>query len=680
MRLFKFSSTTDSVRRDHGSEPQGSPAHSPTIGTPVRNLSPHHKIAVISVALPHANPVERQGLVAELLVVFQLYSLDSMRGVWGWLPLPRQRDMIASRVREALVSRWIFIDEDSQRRALSADRRGLESVVSAAARSADAWSRRSLARFLRHLAPDSASPIILRLLADSEPDVAAEAEATLLHHVIQFGIGDRRDLGFAARIMEAAAEFSTHRRKGVLAAAMLTSDRLAIRKSDRIAMWFDEATRAGGGATRAVIKSGGSWHFAQRAWEWIHKPEWVAACSVRLSAVKTVDEWNGVWNHWHLAINPARLRALRKLNLTASGALPQAAILHELSESAAYGVLRAAFDAAIPAPERELLADAAAMHDSIAVRRAAVRVAPRSATGRFVFDPDPFVARSAILKESPVGEIDAKRMSRDRDVLESIERMHMLGSSKDPMIAGWSAAEIRRHALMSRLGVIARVAQDREQAAAVLADVVVSGSIPDATKSILLARHAGVAREISGEIVNRMIDGECDARLLATCAAAMADAPSEIAIPAIEYACNHSDPRVRANAVEALSRHGGRSSCVQFRDRFTELKRDDHHRVRANALRAWIRGGDVSACIDDLFSMLADVKPLPRLAGTWLLARTIREFETPANIEMWCEVRDRVRMLASQDPDDRVRARAMALKDRIAIAGPGTTSETAFEH
>jgi hypothetical protein len=334
----------------------------------------------------------------------------------------------------------------------------------------------------------------------------------------------------------------------------------------------------------------------------------------------------------------------------------------------------------IPAPERDSLVDVAATHDSVAVRRAAVRAAPRNAVGRLAFDPDTWVARSAILADSSVGEIDTKRTVREPETVKSIERFQVLRGSDDSLISSWSDAEIRRHALTARLGVIAQVAQDRKRAAEVLADVVVSGSIADATKSILLARHAGVAREISGEIVNRMVDGACDARLMATCAAAMADAPTEIAIPAIEFASAQLDPRVRANAVEALARHGGRRSCEKYRDRFTELKRDDHHRVRANALRAWIRSGDVATCSEDIFSMLTDLKPLPRLAGAWLLDRTISELAASVDVEVWSDIRDRVRTLAEADPDERVRARATALKDRMKNADLLIPAEGVREH
>ena len=663
---------------DSGTE--GSQATASTLCDRLRSLSVRHKLAAISVALPHANPIERQELVAVLLELSDTRAWGRESGIWRWFAKSGDRDTIDSAVREVVISRWIFIDEEAQRRFVAGRLEGLDSLAVNLAQSPDPWARRSLGRFLRVLSPELASPIILRLLADTEPDVAAEAEATLLDHVIRFGVRDRPDPGSAARIIEAARQFSSHRRKGVLAAAILTADRFTVRGSPQVASWFEDMTRVGGGATRALIKSGGTWHFAQRAWEWLHKPEWVAACSVRLSAVKSVDEWNRVWGLWHLALNPSRLRVVRTLTSSSSAALPPAHAFHALSPDAAYGVLRVASDAAIPAPEREALVDVAATHESASVRRVAVRAAPRSAVGRFAFDPDPLVARGALLAESPVGDIDVTRMSRERESLTSIDRLHALSSSEDPLIKSWSAAEIRRHALVSRLGVISHVAQDREQAACVLADVVVSGSIPDATKSILLARHAGIAREISGEIVNRMIDGDCDARLVATCAAAMADAPSEIAIPAIEYACAQSDPRVRANAIEALTRHGGRSSCDKFRDRFTELKRDDHHRVRANVLRAWIRGGDVSACVEDLFMMLTDVKPLPRLAGTWLIARTIPEFESGANAEVWTDLRYRIRMLASEDPDERVRARAIALKDRLTTSEFGHSAEIALEH
>jgi hypothetical protein len=108
------------------------------------------------------------------------------------------------------------------------------------------------------------------------------------------------------------------------------------------------------------------------------------------------------------------------------------------------------------------------------------------------------------------------------------------------------------------------------------------------------------------------------------------------------WCLENSDPRIRANAVEALwGLSEGRS--VQL---LTKATRDPHHRVVANAWVGLHLSGD-SQALDELDKMVASPAAGHRASGAWALAETRQHAKLPV-----------LRKLAS-DTDPQVRSSAI---------------------
>lgn len=119
--------------------------------------------------------------------------------------------------------------------------------------------------------------------------------------------------------------------------------------------------------------------------------------------------------------------------------------------------------------------------------------------------------------------------------------------------------------------------------------------------------------------------GDANTKLAASAvmAAAMAEQPGTTDL--LHRLTRHSDPRVRANAVEALdqrldSRHEGPASAWPKR-RLERLTDDENPRVRANALLAWFRR-EGQAALGPITEMLRDTRPDHRRSALWLAGVT----------------------------------------------------------
>jgi hypothetical protein len=180
---------------------------------------------------------------------------------------------------------------------------------------------------------------------------------------------------------------------------------------------------------------------------------------------------------------------------------------------------------------------------------------------------------------------------------------------------------------------------------------------------------------------------------------ALAEVPGDEAAVALRGALQEGSPRVRSNALEALAKrertlhedHGCERLCV-------ELKNDPSHRVRGSAVRlmAW-RGAEMGRSaggsavltpsgehsgvvsrsglkvLEDLAAMMDDPRPMHRLAGAWATGRALtgvsgvggRGGVLLRRDRRWPELCDRLVEVSLHDPDERVRARALAVRTRL---------------
>jgi hypothetical protein len=169
--------------------------------------------------------------------------------------------------------------------------------------------------------------------------------------------------------------------------------------------------------------------------------------------------------------------------------------------------------------------------------------------------------------------------------------------------------------------------------------------------AMMAARRLGLQREVELELL--MVAGSGGEREVATAVAGLGESGSEAALVAVRACVAHGSGRVRANALEALGR-GGRAAGAAA----AELLEDPHHRARANALMCMVRAGEAGA-VGRLGGMLADRRPLHRLAGLWAVERAALSRAWTESAD-WHECTGRLAELARSEPEPPVRARAIA--------------------
>ena len=97
-------------------------------------------------------------------------------------------------------------------------------------------------------------------------------------------------------------------------------------------------------------------------------------------------------------------------------------------------------------------------------------------------------------------------------------------------------------------------------------------------------------------------------------------------------ALDDQDPRVLANAIEALDRRGQ----AGFSEKISPLMNSSHGRVRANAIKAELQGR-VYSSRRAIENMLSDQRPAHRISARWLLAQMQRqnaEMEEAADVAL----------------------------------------------
>ncbi|MFM9957897.1 MAG: HEAT repeat domain-containing protein [Phycisphaerales bacterium] len=158
-----------------------------------------------------------------------------------------------------------------------------------------------------------------------------------------------------------------------------------------------------------------------------------------------------------------------------------------------------------------------------------------------------------------------------------------------------------------------------------------------------------LASRVFDELVVLLTDK--DQRVAAKAAHLLGRCAESLAARVLEDATDHSDPRVRAEAVEGLWR-------LHARVRFERWAEDDTPRVRANAIRALI-GADRAAALRFAAAMIDDPRAPHRASGLW-----IAEVGDPASGGL-VELAPRAVERAENERDPLARARARRCATRL---------------
>ena len=217
-------------------------------------------------------------------------------------------------------------------------------------------------------------------------------------------------------------------------------------------------------------------------------------------------------------------------------------------------------------------------------------------------------------------------------------------------------------AAADRIGIaLALHATDEQGMADGLIEALAGGGTRDERLAAIdLVRRLGLAADLEDTLV-AAASGD-DLRVVSAAMTALAGNDSLRSYSILKRGLAHDDPRVVANAIEALSRRG-RASAAELMAPFVDVRQN---RSRGNAIRALMRHHH-RAGVEDLKAMLSDDDPLHRVSAIWV-ARQSRA--TPV-------LTDLVR-LAGGDRIGIIRTRAEEAArrlERMELVGAATTAK-----
>ena len=515
----------------------------------------------------------------------------------------------------------------------------------------------------------------------------------------------QRSPGDVRALLEAVgagvACFEDHGRKDVLLAALVLLEgprRPKCPADPLVAMARDPASIAFS-ALRTAFRRGRVPLARQRAWVWLREESLAAACLDRLGRAATPEDHRAVLELGHLCLSPARSRSLVFVPIATRPAaantrppyVPSAPRLHPEGvipdRTTASGLsVRArrrfpAFVAALGASGSPTTLALEAMlvdHDPVA-RLAACRVAPTAGARDWIFDEHRAIARHAALRACSLGIAETSR-PRAGDARRR-QSARPLARSQHEIVRNIGQLELERlnpgdRSPLSRLAA-RRLWMSDPSAFADWAKAKANGPAAEGVDALMTVRSIGAVRCVEKlllSIVRDSIDSpdRLDPKLVATAVACLGELSATRVISVLEGCmARHADPRVRSNAAEALGRQRHLPGVHGPSGRAGSPFDDEHHRVRASVVRSALvtepkpAGPAVMMAVDVVADMLTDPRPSHRLAGVWVVQRSLGAPMASAVGMKWERVVGRVRWLADEDGDAAIRRRAGVVAHRL---------------
>ncbi len=690
----------------------------------LRRLRPGERLAAIAGALPHGSDAEREAIS---LLLVELAATEPAGGAGSQVRVGAVR---------TLAIQWRFVPTALRQLALAACRGAWAEAIAGLEERAIAEGGVSLAELVIDSSDPAAAGALPRVLEQGDAGAAAAAAQALLALAIRLtGQDEPALLGLERRapalrpaldpdvpswsdaefrlVLDAVTRgvdsFDAHRRKELLLAALLLLERPSTCLQDTpLRALVSDPGSAAGRTLRSALRRGRAPIARGRAWDWLRETAVAGACAERLARAPTVADHAAVLEAGHLALAPAREAGLRLIPLSTrpapaetvppgaeglrrrvhpDGPAPDRVSLQLLGFAARRRTPR--FVACLEADEasRDLALDPFLTDPDPVVRLAASRVVSATAARDFCLDGCEAIARSAAFAVSACGVPESGRLRAGdagrRRFARVLERsphgpVRWIGvEESDRLTPGCRNAS---RAIAARRAFAA----DASTFVDWVRDTVRSGDADASVGALMTARRIRVVSEIEPlalSIIRESLHGRSAApeRLVATAVACLGDLRAGRAAGVLaECLARHHDPRVRSNAAEAFAR------CRRGEPLDGALEAslaDAHHRVRASAVRTLLApwpepkpgAGASGASVGALGEMLLDARAPHRLAGVWVVQRSLSAGMRGVIGRRWQEVTARVRWLADGDADEAVRARAGAVVRRLdaALAGLG---------
>ncbi len=700
----------------------------------LRRLPRSARVSALSETLSLAQPDEIDALAVELIEL-AIGADDPPRAFGGpirpliapvrWV-LRRRSERLARPARRELARRWAVLSAECRETALAIGRGRWDDAVESLVGSTSADERLCAALLVGDLGrPDMVGPLVT-LLFDDESRVSKSAEAGLVRAagrvggVRVIGVEEKsgaRDvsetgeavtasarLAFENHLLRAIAGVDTHRRRGVVLAALvaLGEPRPGIAGDDArpLVAWLNRREDPGHMVLRSVLRRAREPLVRSRAWHWLTRDPIAAAALDRLARAETTEEHEIVLRHGHLAAHPGRRSRLRMIKVRpkvvarnaddtgaaagltlvrwpAAGPMPGAATVRALSVGARRNLPRWACSLNMDAASRQRALDPLLTDCDAAVRHAAARAASLRALADYCFDRDARVARTAVLRASNVGTA-----ATDRDPGIDARVAERLGAHPAAAVRVIAEQECARldpwgESPASHVCARRRLRDDRESLLAELHGRITSGGAERRVGAIMLCRRLGLAETLEAELQLCVRGpgawGEEELRVAATAISALGEAGTPTSRRVVRSSLEHAGNRVRANAIEAIGRWSLPRTDLAVTDpptyaQMIELKSDANHRVRANAIGSLLRGNPVDDsgrvyephAVEGLLSMLSDERRMHRIAGLWLTDRLLTSGGASRIKSDTATLAACVTELAGEDQDPDIRARASA--------------------
>ncbi|MCA9299573.1 MAG: HEAT repeat domain-containing protein, partial [Phycisphaerales bacterium] len=282
------------------------------------------------------------------------------------------------------------------------------------------------------------------------------------------------------------------------------------------------------------------------------------------------------------------------------------------------------------------------------------------------FDPDPSVARlatSMLAGGRPTNVVDSARERQltllRRSPHATVRRLAREASAQSSILHAPGMLAARRLLRVDRDGLMATMrsllAGEKTQLAA-----------------LPVVERLGIVDEVFDQVVvlaqgTRTSSAQTTDHVAARAVSVLSTSRQSRARVVITSCLDHPDPRVRANAVDALARLDRRG----LPDAVESMVDDDHHRIRANVIRASLASrGELKriyepAAVDALRAMLRDERAAHRLSGVWLAQRVLAGEGRARVGQAWGALASTITAIANEDTDVGVRQRARRCAKRL---------------
>lgn len=580
-----------------------------------------------------------------------------------------------------LVTVWALLSDSARERLSDINRGAWASAVQTvlADESRTSADRIAALGLIADLAGEELIELLSEALGDSDESVARAAGLALARHA-----ADAPEAALVAGL----ARYDLHRQRDILVAAtrLLDTPAQIRRAGPELILWLAEASHPAHMPMRSLLRRTTGVAARVRSWTLLPFVSLRSACLDQLSETPTVAEHEGVLRRWQLVLNPRRRAALYRLGVesgessgagigvggggrgrecVASALLPDAALMAGFSVPARRHIARMASEIGDPQLLARLepsLGDPDATVRLAAVRSLSCAEAISTALADACFDPDARVAEAAaravlvFRRDEYAGLINAETLLRSPHAgVRNIAATCGIGSLTTGEESEQRRAVRRLHAA---------------HPATLLDQVRTRLNGPSADHrawALRAARWAGIEARLEIELLATLRRiGEAEPKAASAIVRALGSCASASAQQAVRRCLAHADGRTRASAIESLFRRAHGSGPVEVNALATEVApmlNDTNHRARAAAARATILSQNASADAvrRALMPMLEDTRPPHRVAGLWLLQRTLPPGEGLA----WDGLPGLVAGLVSKDPDPAVRARARRCADAM---------------